>query len=75
MLSKKSQSKPTQRCREKQSKVNVRQLKVQYHFTFSHNEQVPKILLQGKWLEKAGFSVSDEVTVTILDNVLVIGKI
>ncbi|MDR2918778.1 MAG: type I toxin-antitoxin system SymE family toxin [Tannerella sp.] len=76
MLNTKDQSKPAkQRRREKQTKVNVRQLKVQYHHcTFSSYEQVPRILLQGKWLQKAGFTIADEVSVTVLENLLVIGK-
>jgi len=71
----KSQSKPAKRSREKEIKAKMRQLKVQYHFTFSSYEQVPRILLQGKWLQQAGFSIADEVSVTVLDNLLVIGKI
>lgn len=74
MLSKKSQSKPAKQSREKQSKAKVRELKVHYHCSFTCKEPIPRILLQGKWLKKAGFSVSDEISVTVLDNLLVIGK-
>jgi len=71
----KSQPKPAQPRGEKLSSVKLRQLKVQYHCTLSNFEQVPRILLQGKWLEKAGFSIADEVSVTVLDNLLVIGNL
>lgn len=39
----------------------VRKLKVYY--SSGSNDEVPTIILKGKWLEKAGFSIGDYVEV------------
>jgi hypothetical protein len=36
---------------------------------------IPKILLQGKWLEKSGFLIGEMVKVTITDNCITILKL
>ena len=49
----------------------TRNLKVYYAYQ-SGNFHKPFIILSGKWLEDAGFSVGDKICVTIKDNQLVI---
>ena len=37
--------------------------------------EVPSIVLAGKWLEEAGFSIADHVSVSVEDGKLVISKL
>lgn len=48
--------------------------KIQYASRYSgnHYSYVPKIQLQGKWLEKIGFSIGDTVAVEYSDNAIII---
>ena len=48
--------------------------KIQYSSLYSgnHYSYVPKIQLQGKWLEKIGFSIGDTVAVEYHDNAITI---
>ena len=39
------------------------------------NEQVPTIILKGKWLEQYGFSISDHIKVVCENEMLIIKKI
>lgn len=43
---------------------------------YSHTKyiEVPAIILSGKWVEAAGFSISDNIIVEVEDNRLVITK-
>ncbi len=47
----------------------IRQLKV-----YERN-YIPLILLQGKWLDKAGFNASDKLLVTLCGNTIIITKV
>ena len=56
----------------------VKEIKVQYTNQKSHygrNRRVPKIQLQGVQLEKAGFSHTDNIKVTMTDGKITIEKI
>lgn len=48
--------------------------KIQYASRYygNHYSYVPKIQLQGKWLEKIGFSIGDTVAVEYHDNAITI---
>lgn len=48
--------------------------KIQYASRYSgnHYSYVPKIQLQGKWLEKIGFSIGDTVAVEYSDYAIII---
>lgn len=48
--------------------------KIQYASRYSgnHYSYVPKIQLQGKWIEKIGFSIGDTVAVEYHDNAITI---
>lgn len=40
----------------------------------THYSEVPTIMLSGKWLESAGFSISDTINVEVMENKLIITK-
>lgn len=44
------------------------------HSSYNHTlyTEVPMILLKGKWLEEAGFHPSDNITLSIKDNQIII---
>jgi len=50
----------------------VRNMKVQYYCTDRRKNAVPKILLQGKWLREAGFSINDPICIIVKDKCLLI---
>lgn len=53
---------------------NSRILKV-YESNSSYDKKMPKILLQGKWLENVGYKVGDYFEVIHKDNSIVIKKL
>lgn len=59
------------------SKVN-RKLKIKYFYrafgnwNHRHYKTVPQIILQGNWLEQAGFQPGDQVTIKVEDGQLTI---
>lgn len=56
------------------SEFKNRNLKV-YSFGNSWKNESPRILLQGRWLEAAGFEIGDHVVVEPSDGRLVISKL
>ena len=44
------------------------------YFPQTKYSEVPAILLSGKWLEAAGFSISDHIKVSVDDGKLIITK-
>ena len=50
--------------------------RVYAHFRKRQNDDIvlPQILLQGKYLESAGFEVGDHINIKILDGVITIKK-
>lgn len=68
-------AKERKRRKREEFTVSVRPLKVQYHCGTYSCIQQSKILLQGMWLEAAGFSVGDEINVTVMDKRLVIERV
>lgn len=51
--------------------MKAKTLKV-YHGSGRNYTSIPQIILQGKWLDKLGFSIGDKITVTCNDNKLTI---
>lgn len=51
--------------------MKTKTLKV-YHGSGWNYTSIPQIILQGKWLDKLGFSIGDKITVTCNDNKLTI---
>ncbi len=47
---------------------NVRRLTIYNHYN------VPRIMIQGKWLAKAGFKAKDKIKVVVSGNTIVITK-
>lgn len=45
-----------------------------YYGRGDYREAPPQILLQGKWLERSGFSAGDKITVSCQDGKLIITK-
>jgi formylmethanofuran dehydrogenase subunit D len=56
--------------RERQ--LQERKLTVNYLYTNGNKKPYPFIRLQGRWLERLGFTVGDKVTVTAGDGRIVI---
>ncbi len=51
----------------------TRKLKV-YAQSGYHYQDTPTIILKGKWLEKAGFNIGDEIVITVADGKATIEK-
>ncbi len=54
---------------------NNRRLKVYGQSNGYNYQDVPTIILKGKWLEVAGFDIGDNFTLEVLDKELIIKKI
>lgn len=52
--------------------MKERKLKVTYAPGAKYKEQIPRIVLQGKWLKELGFEVGDNIHVIGEDGVLTI---
>ena len=52
--------------------MKERKLTVNYLYNNGNKKPYPFIRLQGRWLERLGFSVGDKVTVTAGEGVIVI---
>lgn len=59
------------------NETNERKLTVGYTWTnrkWQHQEQQPKIIIQGAWLERAGFLIGEVVRVIVADTFIQICK-
>ena len=54
---------------------NNRRLKVYGQSNGYNYQDVPTIVLKGKWLEAAGFDIGDNFTLEVMDKELIIKKI
>lgn len=52
--------------------MKERKLKITYAPGANHKEQIPRIVLQGKWLKELGFEVGDNILVNGEDGILTI---
>lgn len=52
--------------------MKERKLKVTYAPGSEYKEQIPRIVLQGKWLKEFGFEVGDNILVTCESDLLTI---
>ena len=59
--------------RQRERRTDVRKLTVCYG-RGNYKQAPPQILLQGKWLEQAGFSAGDKITVKCQQGQLIITK-
>lgn len=53
--------------------MKTKSLKV-YEGSGKNYMPIPKILLQGKWLDKLGYSIGDQITVTCSEDQITITK-
>ena len=53
--------------------INTHKLKI-YATTLHNSQPVPQIIIQGKWVEKWGFSIADNIRIECYQNKLVIIK-
>ena len=55
--------------------MTERKLKVTYAPGSEYKEQIPRIVLQGKWLKELGFEVGEHVIInTSSENIIVLSK-
>ena len=55
-------------------KMKERKLKVTYAPGANHKEEIPRILLQGKWLKELGFEVGKFIIISCTNEELVISN-
>lgn len=55
------------------SNINTHRLKI-YATTLYNNRPIPQIILQGKWVEKWGFSIGENIRIECYQNKLIIIK-
>lgn len=48
--------------------------RLKVYYAWNRNSQIPRINLQGKWLERMGFSIGDRLKVECQDGRIVITK-
>ncbi len=56
----------------------IRKLKISSFYTkplWSKRKIKPKLILSGDWLQKAGFEIGENVTISVSQNLLIIQKI
>lgn len=56
------------------NKQKIRKLKVYSGSQGKNYKQVPRIILQGEWLQNIGFNISDNVTVTMEEGKIIVEK-
>ena len=54
--------------------MKERKLKVTYAPGAKYKEQIPRIVLQGKWLKELGFEVGEHVTINYSNENIVVSK-
>ncbi|MDE8259735.1 SymE family type I addiction module toxin [Erysipelothrix rhusiopathiae] len=54
--------------------MKERKLKVTYTPGSEYKEQIPRIVLQGKWLKEFGFEVGEHVIVSATNGNIIISK-
>ena len=54
--------------------MKERKLKVTYAPGSEYKEQIPRIVLQGKWLKELGFEVGQHVIVSLSSEKIVVSK-
>ncbi len=54
--------------------MKERKLKVTYAPGTEYKEQIPRIVLQGKWLKELGFEVGEHVIISVTNENIIIYK-
>ena len=54
--------------------MKERKLKISYAPGANHKEEIPRIVLQGKWLKELGFEVGEHVTINYSNENIVVSK-
>lgn len=54
--------------------MKERKLKVTYALGSEYKEQIPRIVLQGKWLKELGFEVGEHVIISYSNENIIISK-